>query len=68
MIVGHGVSVGIMTNLDMMLSMIMRYPINLGRIVTKLIAQQGKNPKLGTIFADPFITRLVQGMNLLDRI
>ena len=28
----------------------------------------GHNPKLGTFSAGPYISRLVQGMNLLDRV
>ena len=36
--------------------------------MAELIARQGQNPKLGTIFAGPYITHLVRGMNFLDSV
>ena len=67
---GRGDYTGVVMRMDryMMYSMMARYQINLGNIAAELTARQWQNPKLGTIFTWPYITHLVRGMCLLDRI
>lgn len=46
--------------------MVDRRPIHLGHVLPNFLAHQCQHVRLSAIFTGPFVTRLVQGMGLLE--
>lgn len=49
-------------------SLVEHHPIHLGYVLEDLITHQGQHVCLGTIFVDSYITQLIRGMGLGDRL
>lgn len=65
---GHGDSTGIVSrhDFDILLSILDRFQLYLGYEVAIFIAHKGTNPRIGSIFVNPYITRLIKGMAILE--
>lgn len=46
--------------------MLDKFELNLGYEVAIYIAHQVTNPLIGSLFVNPYITRLVRGMGILE--
>ncbi|KAH7659753.1 hypothetical protein IHE45_16G050900 [Dioscorea alata] len=65
---GRGDSTGVLSRQELLYlySMVESEPLHLGHIVADYIRHQGQYPRVGVIFAGPYITRLLIGLGLRD--
>lgn len=67
---GRGDNTGVVGRKELLLlfSLVEHRSIHLGYALADFIARHGQHVRLGTIFAYPYITCLIRGMGMADRL